>query len=253
MGNGYAPTITVRNADGDVVFSESVPFLPQDNNMTSLGVVKVPDGLREQLGMVGFFYPTAQELTNGALTSVYGDLEYPMLTFWVYAGDLGIDDGVPKSVYTLDPAEMTQLTGGDSGVESIELKPGETVDLPDGLGTITFENEAPEGAAGFQDSVKRYVSLSIHRDAAATWVLVFAVLATAGLLAALFVPRRRMWVRATPQGHTVQLEYAGLARGEDPALDGAVEQFAQRHRASLADDRPAGARPARPETTPDVD
>lgn len=253
MGNGYAPTITVRNSDGDVVFSEPVPFLPQDNHMTSQGVVKVPDGLREQVGMVGFFYPTAQELGSGALTSVYGDLEYPMLTFWVYAGDLGIDGGVPKSVYTLDPAEMTQLAGGDSGAASLELKPGETVDLPDGLGSVTFENEAPEGANGFQDSVKRYVSLSVHRDAAATWVLLFAVLATAGLLAALFIPRRRMWVRATPQGHTVQLEYAGLARGEDPALDGAVAQFAQRHLVSLADREPAGDRPARPESTPDVD
>ena len=234
MGNGYAPAVTIRDGDGDVVFSEPVPFLPQDDNLTSQGVVKVPDGLREQVGLVGFFYPTAQELGSGAYTSVYGDLEYPLLTFWVYAGDLGIDGGVPKSVYTLDPAEMTQLAGGDSGVASLELKPGETVDLPDGLGTITFENEAPAGASGFQDSVKRYVSLSIHRDAAATWVLLFAVLATAGLLAALFVPRRRMWVKATAQGHTVQLEYAGLARGEDPALDGAVAQFAQRHLASLA-------------------
>ncbi|MGU3646759.1 cytochrome c biogenesis protein ResB [Microbacterium sp. C23T] len=252
MGNGYAPTITIRNSDGDVVFSESVPFLPQDNNMTSQGVVKVPDGLREQVGLVGFFYPTAQELTNGAYTSVYGDLEYPMLTFWVYAGDLGIDGGVPKSVYTLDPSEMTQLAGGDSGTESLELKPGDTVDLPDGLGTITFENETPD-AAGFQDSVKRYVSLSIHRDAAATWVLVFAVLALAGLISALFVPRRRMWVKATCQGHTVHLEYAGLARGEDPALDGAVEQFAQRHLASLADPAAAGERPTKPESTPDVD
>ncbi|MDR7113580.1 cytochrome c biogenesis protein [Microbacterium trichothecenolyticum] len=252
MGNGYAPTITIRDSDGDVVFSESVPFLPQDNNMTSQGVVKVPDGLRDQVGLVGFFYPTAQELTNGAYTSVYGDLEYPMLTFWVYAGDLGIDGGVPKSVYTLDPSEMTQLAGGDSGTDSLELKPGDTVDLPDGLGTITFENETPD-AAGFQDSVKRYVSLSIHRDAAATWVLVFAVLATAGLLAALFVPRRRMWVKATRQGHTVHLEYAGLARGEDPALEGAVEQFAQRHLTSLADPASAGERPTKPESTPDVD
>ncbi|WP_426321450.1 cytochrome c biogenesis protein ResB [Microbacterium sp. E-13] len=253
MGNGYAPTITIRDTDGKTVFSEPVPFLPQDNNMTSQGVVKVPDGLRDQVGLVGFFYPTAQELTNGAYASVYGDLEYPMLTFWVYSGDLGIDGGIPRSVYTLDPSEMTQLAGGDSGVDSLELKPGDTVDLPDGLGTITFENEAPEGATGFQDSVKRYVSLSIHRDAAATWVLLFAVLATAGLLAALFVPRRRMWVKATTQGHTVRLEYAGLARGEDPALDGAVAQFAQRHLASLADGSPAAEDPARPASSPRVD
>ena len=31
--------------------------------MTSLGVVKVPDGLPEQLGLVGFFYPTQAPLT----------------------------------------------------------------------------------------------------------------------------------------------------------------------------------------------
>ncbi len=251
MGNGYAPTITIRDAEGEIVFSESVPFLPQDNNMTSQGVVKVPDGLAEQLGLVGFFYPTAQELTTGAYTSVYGDLEYPMLTFWVYAGDLGIDGGVPKSVYTLDPSEMTQLAGGDSGTEALALMPGDTVDLPDGLGTITFENEAPADATGYQDSVKRYVSLSIHRDAAATWVLLFAVLATAGLLAGLFVPRRRMWVKAAVQGHTVQVEYAGLARGEDPALGAAVDQFAQRHLASLDD--PSGTASSRAGSAPDVD
>jgi cytochrome c biogenesis protein len=255
MGNGYAPTITIRDTEGEVVFSEPVPFLPQDNNMTSQGVVKVPDGLREQVGLVGFFYPTAQELTNGAFTSVYGDLEYPMLTFWVYSGDLGINDGVPRSVYTLDPSEMTQLAGGDSGTESLALMPGETVDLPDGLGTISFDDESGEGAADFKESVKRYVSLSIHRDASATWVLVFATLATAGLLAALFVPRRRMWVKATTEGHTVRLEYAGLARGEDPTLDAAVAQLAQQHLASLA--APAASsvpdRSPRPESTPEVD
>ena len=77
--------------------------------------------------------------------------------------------------------------------------------------------------------MKRFVSLSIHRDAAATWVLAFAVLALLGLLAALFVPRRRLWVKVTPDGHTLRLEYAGLARGEDPTLGAALDQFAQRH------------------------
>ncbi|MCY7289503.1 MAG: cytochrome c biogenesis protein ResB, partial [Cryobacterium sp.] len=58
LGNGYAPTITVKDPNGVVVFTDSVPFLPQDANLTSLGVIKVPDGLSEQLGMIGFFYPT---------------------------------------------------------------------------------------------------------------------------------------------------------------------------------------------------
>ena len=239
MGNGYAPTLTIRDPAGDIVRSESVPFLPQDTAMTSLGVWKIPDGLPEQLGLVGFFYPTAFEMESGAFTSIYGDLEYPMLTLNVFAGDLGIDGGTPRSVYTLDTSEMTQLAGRGTDVEPIELAPGETADLPGGLGTITFENEAPAGAEGFDGSVKRFVSLSIHRDAAASWVLLFAVLATAGLLAALFVPRRRMWVKATPAGRTLRLEYAGLARGEDPTLDGAVAQLAQRH----GDDLEAALRP----------
>jgi cytochrome c biogenesis protein len=229
MGNGYAPTITIRDPAGDVVYAESVPFLPQDTSMTSLGVVKVADGLPEQLGLVGFFYPTQVQLDTGAFTSNYPALINPVLTLNVYAGDLGIDDGTPRSVYTLDPTGMTQLTGGDTGVESIQLAPGETADLPDGYGTITFENEAPVGAHGYEGSVKRFVSLSVHRDVAAPWVLAFAVLALLGLLAALFVPRRRMWVKAAVVDRTLRIEYAGLARGEDPTLAAAVELVARRH------------------------
>ncbi|QKJ18514.1 cytochrome c biogenesis protein ResB [Microbacterium hominis] len=233
MGNGYAPTITIRDADGDVVFSESVPFLPQDTNMTSLGVVKVPDGLSDQLGLVGFFYPTQAPLTTGAFTSAYPALVNPVLSLDVYSGDLGIDGGTPRSVYTLDPTDMTKLAGRGTDVDAIELAPGETTELPDGFGTITFEDESPAGAEGYEESVKRYVSLSIHRDAAATWVLVFALLATAGLLAGLFVPRRRMWVKVQADGSQVRVEYAGLARGEDPTLMDAVDQVAQRHGSAL--------------------
>ena len=233
MGNGYAPTITIRDADGEVVYSESVPFLPQDTDMTSLGVIKVPDGLDDQLGLVGFFYPTQAPLTTGAFASAYPDLVNPVVSLDVYVGDLGIDGGVPRSVYTLDTSDMDKLTGRGTDVDSIELAPGETAELPDGLGSVTFENEAPDGAEGYSDSVKRYVSLSVHRDAAATWVLLFAILATVGLLSALFIPRRRMWVKARIDGANVHLEYAGLARGEDPTLDAAVAQFAERHRSTL--------------------
>lgn len=235
MGNGYAPTITVRNAAGDVVFREDVEFLPQDGNMTSLGVVKVPDGMTEgdapvQMGLVGFFYPTAADLHSGALTSAFGDLLNPLLTLDVYVGDLGIDDGTPRSVYALDTGDMDQLTGRAIDVDSLELAPGDTVDLPDGLGTVTFEDAHDAGAA---EEVKRYVSLSVHRDVGAPFVLVFAVLALAGLLAALFIPRRRMWVKATPEdgpdGPVLRVEYAGLARGEDPAIAGAVADLARTH------------------------
>ena len=237
MGNGYAPTITVRDAAGEIVFREDVEFLPQDANMTSLGVVKVPDGLPEQMGLVGFFYPSAASLHSGAMTSAFGDLLNPVLTLDVYVGDLGIDDGTPRSVYALDTGDMEQLTGRAIDVDSLELAPGDTVDLPDGLGTVTFEDATADGAP---QAVKRYVSLSVHRDVGAPFVLVFAILALAGLLAALFVPRRRLWVKATPErtpagAPALRIEYAGLARGEDPAIAAAVADLARTHRAALAD------------------
>lgn len=229
LGNGYAPTITVRNAEGDQVLSAPVEFLPQDNNMSSLGVVKIPDGMPEQLGMIGFFYPTAVKLETGAFASAHGALNIPLLTLDVYQGDLGIDGGRPVSVYELDTDGMTKLNGRGTDVDSIQLQPGETAELPNGLGTVTFEDESPAGATDFSESVKRYVSLQIHHDASAVWVLVFALLAMTGLGLALFVPRRRMWVKATASDDTIHLEYAGLARGEDPTLAAAVDDLVRGH------------------------
>ncbi|MFB4353141.1 cytochrome c biogenesis protein ResB [Microbacterium sp. LS_15] len=250
LGNGYAPTITVRNADGDVVFTNSTPFLPQDNNMTSLGVIKIPDGLAEQIGLVGFFYPTTGVLDTGAFVSGYPDLTNPTLTLDVYSGDLGINDGVPRSVYVLDTEGMTKVTGRGTDLDSIELAPGETADLPNGLGTVTFDDESPAGATDASQSVKRFASLQIHRDASGPWVLGFALLALGGLMLALFVPRRRVWVKATPVDGGVSLEYAGLARGEDPTLAAAVDDLVAGH-ARLLD--AAGVTTAIPEAEADAD
>ncbi|NQX13143.1 cytochrome c biogenesis protein ResB [Microbacteriaceae bacterium VKM Ac-2855] len=230
LGNGYAPTITVRDPSGAEVFTDSIPFLPQDANLTSVGVVKVPDGLSQQIGMTGFFYPSATELASGAFTSNFPDLILPVLSLNVFAGDLGIDGGVPTSVYSLATDDMTQLTGGATGVGSIQLKPGESAELPDGLGSVTFENVGADPSVIGPDSVYRFASFDIHHDPTQGWVLVFAILVLAGLLTSLFVPRRRMWVKATERGDgTVLIEYAGLARGEDPQLGRAVRFVADRH------------------------
>src|SRR5690606_41131221 len=67
LSNGFAPVVTVRDADGEVAFSGPVAFIPQDNNLRSLGVIKVPDGLSEQVGMIGFFYPYPVEQSDGII------------------------------------------------------------------------------------------------------------------------------------------------------------------------------------------
>jgi len=217
LANGYAPTITVRDPAGEVVFSESVPFIPQDSNFTSLGVVKVPDGLETQLGLRGFFYPTQASLDTGAYTSNYPDLENPILTLDVFEGDLGINEGIPQSVYSLDTSNMEQRTGRDTDVESLELTIGDTVDLPNEAGTVTF------------DAAPRYAAFDVVIHPTQVWILIFAVTATAGLLTSLFVPRRRVWVKAIPSATGVTLQYAALSRGDDPTLEHAVAELLKSH------------------------
>ncbi|WIE77221.1 cytochrome c biogenesis protein ResB [Curtobacterium sp. MCSS17_007] len=225
LGNGYAMQVTVRDGKGNVAFQDVVPFLPEDANYTSTGVIKVPDASPSQLGLVGFFYPTASKLSTGAFASAYPDAQNPLLTLQVYRGDLGLDSGVPQSVYSLDTSGLEQIAGRQSTTASIELKPGETKTLPDGTGSISF------------DGVKRYVSLDVHHDPSQLFVAGFAVLAVLGLLTSLFVPRRRVWVKAVPRKGAehgeYDLEYAGLARGEDPNLERAVDDIARRHLSDL--------------------
>jgi len=202
--------ITVRDADGNVSFSGPTAFLPQDKNYTSLGVYKLPDAKPKQFGMISFFYPTAEELSTGAKTSIFPDPINPLLTLNVYEGDLGLDGGVPKNVYSLDISKMKQVAGGKSGVKGIELQKGETAKLPNGLGTVKFEG------------IKRFISMDISYNPGAGFILLFALLSLGGLVLSLLVPRRRVWVRKTADG----FELAALARGDDPTLEKIIDELA---------------------------
>ncbi|MCU1415248.1 MAG: cytochrome c biosis protein ResB [Microbacteriaceae bacterium] len=235
LGNGYAPHITVRDPSGTIVFSEPVIYLAQDANLTSLGIVKIPDGLAKQVGIRSFFYPTAQKASDGSLASVNPDLLNPEISFVMYTGNLGINSGAPKSVYSLDVSKMTEVAGPDVATAAIHLKPGQSAKIPGGLGTISFDNMAPADQKGnLEKSVQRFASLDIHRDPTLGWVLFFAICVVLGLLTGLFIPRRRVWVKAVEQEDGgLRLEYAGLARGEDPGLESAVADIAARHSQQL--------------------
>lgn len=212
QGNGYAPRVTVRDATGEVAFSDAVPFLPQDEVYTSRGVVKVPDvAAGPQIGLVGFLLPTAVEPVEGLWRSVDPQPADPLLVLSVWTGNLGLDTGVPQNVYRLDESRMEQAVDAEGDVVTLYVRPGETVDLPDGLGTLTF------------DDLPRFVALDLRHDPSLAWVLAFSLLALAGLAASLFAPRRRLWVRAAPadgpgDAPTTVVTAAGLARGDDVGL-----------------------------------
>ena len=202
-GNGFAPVITLYDGVGNIAFSGPVVFLPQDSNMTSLGVIKAPDALPEQIGIIAFFYPTAQQLESGAYASIYPDPIDPLLTMNVYLGDLGLDAGIPRNVYALDITDLDLIAGRDGPNPPIELRVGETAELPGGAGFISF------------DGLKRFASLDVAYNPGGLWIMVFAFIALVAIVFSLSVRRRRVWVRQAAG----KIEYAALARGDDDGLE----------------------------------
>ncbi|WP_105033122.1 cytochrome c biogenesis protein ResB [Arthrobacter ruber] len=207
VGNGYAPVVTVRDGEGNVASQGPVVSVPSDGLYTSLIVIKAPDARPEQLGFVGFFLPTAFVDEDGVSFSRDPDPFNPQLNLNSYYGDLGLDDGTPENVYVLDTENLTELNSRNNDAGGIVLGVGQTYDLPEGKGSITF------------DGLKRYVALDIHHDPGEVGALVFSTLALLGLTASLFIGRRRLWVRTGehPDGR-IMLEYGLLARGEDHRL-----------------------------------
>ncbi len=201
MGNGYAPTITIRNADGDVVFDESVPFLPQDTNMTSLGVVKVTDGLPEQLGLVGFFYPTQAPLDTRRLHLGLPRAHQSRAHAQRLRGRprdrrrhaaLGLHARPDRHDAAHRRQDRRRL---DRARARRDGRPAERPRHHHVRGRVARRRGGLRRSRSSGSSRSRSTATSRR-----PWVLVFAVLALAGLLAALFVPRRRMWVKVTPDG-----------------------------------------------------
>ncbi|MGA5443766.1 cytochrome c biogenesis protein ResB [Streptomyces griseoincarnatus] len=210
VSHGYAPVVTVRDGKGEIVYQDAVPLLPLDNNVTSNGVVKVLDGYRnpqgkkEQLGFQAFFVPTFGGSASGTMLSQFPALDYPVLALNAYHGDLKADSGIPQSVYQMDKTKMKEFKDADGELLKKLLTPGETMTLPGGAGSITFEKDIKEWA-GFQ----------VVQEPGGGWALGGALTAIGGLAASLFVQRRRVWVRAVrgDDGVTV-VEMAGLGRSE---------------------------------------
>jgi cytochrome c biogenesis protein len=191
QANGYAPTVIVRDKSGKLIFDGPTTFLPQDGNLTSIGSIKVPD-MSPQIGFVSSFLPTAdRDEIRGGFSS-YPEVLDPRLLLAVWKGDLGLNTGVPQSVYRIDTSKMERI-----GLKALVLN--ETYDF--GEGSITF--------TGW----KSWVNLQVVDDPGKSFALLGAILAILGLLTSLFTRQRRVWVK---QGRKTQV--AGLAKNGIPGL-----------------------------------
>lgn len=197
QANGYSPIVTVKDKSGAVVLRGAIPFLPQDGNLTSIGAIKVPD-MSPQLGFVAKFLPTAERTAERGGFSTFPEALKPLLDLAAWSGDLGLDSGIPQSVYRINTEGMNQI-----GLAA--LSPGETWTLPGGVGSITFDGFTP------------WVNLQVVRDPGKTYSLVGAILILLGLLVSLFGRRHRIWVRVSKKDGDTIVHIAGLTRS--PGLD----------------------------------
>ena len=216
IGHGYALRFKVRGPDGTVAYDAVQPFLPRDASFASDGVVKVPDippgkdGKPRQLGFSGFFTPTTILTPNG-VESGYPAPRNPAVTLLAWRGDLGLNNGRPQSVYGLQTAGLHRVVDAAGKPATKTLRPGETLSLPGGAGSITF--------VGFSE----FATFQITSDPGRQLALVAAILLIAGLIVSLRVRRRRLWLRVRPDGGRTVVEAGGLARNDPETF---AEDFA---------------------------
>lgn len=202
LGWGYAPHIIVRNNSGEIVFDDSVVFLPQDVNFSSTGVIKVPD-LEPQLGIQAIFAPTAIVTSDLGPHSMFPDLVNPMIFASFWKGDLGLDDGKPQNIYALDKTKLKRVGLHD-------MKPGETWQLKNNQGSVEFV------------AVEKFATFNIASDPGQNYALFGAILAILGIIASLYIQRRRLWIRVVSDDGKTEVVVAAISRHEDLDLSEVV-------------------------------
>jgi cytochrome c biogenesis protein len=148
--------------------------------------------MNPQIGFIGSFVPTYDRNAKRGAFSSFPEVLDPRLLLTVWRGNLGLDTGVPQSVYRLDTSKMVKI-----GMKQLEL--GQTLNF--GEGSITFEGYKP------------WVNLQIVDDPGKLYALFGAIFAILGLLLSLFTRQRRIWVKASDG-----VEIAGLAKNAAPGL-----------------------------------
>jgi cytochrome c biogenesis protein len=225
LGHGYAPVVRYTDRYGH---SQTVvaAFPNQDSMMTSRGVVEFPDanidpakgfdpGNKQQVAFTGLYLPTVGSDTSDV--SAYPAERNPMLFLTPYRGDLGLDAGIPTSVYSLDDHQIT--TGRLKQVgDLIRLTPGASATLDDGT-KVEFLGTRP------------WITTTVRYDPGESLVLVGAVLLLLGLVVMLLGRRLRVWFRIPPSGPA---SAGALARSAYPGFASEFESIVEEARRDVS-------------------
>lgn len=216
LGHGYAPVITYTDRYG-VSQTSTVPFLPDDDLLTSSGAAIFPDvnvdpdtGEQDhdsQVAFDGMFMPTTPDEAPYT-RSEFPEAENPGLMLSAFRGDTGVNDGQPQSIYEVDPEQISSGALAPVADEAQLMYLGDSWELDDGT-EVSFDGYA------------RFATLEVRDDPGEPLVLSSAVAMLLGLVPGLTVKRRRIWVRTGSDG----TQAAGLARNEHSGFESEFDQL----------------------------
>ncbi|HEX2771530.1 MAG TPA: cytochrome c biogenesis protein ResB, partial [Micromonosporaceae bacterium] len=226
LGHGYAPVIRYTDRNGRAQTTVA-PFLDTgDGMLTSEGVATFPDvnvdpvtGKRDrdaQVAFEGLYLPTAPD-SPPYVRSQHPEERAPALMLFAYRGDLGLEAGIPGSVYRLDQRQIRSGRLKQVGEPKL-IRKDEAWTLGDGT-KVEFLGTRP------------YVVLSVRHDPGSGIMLASAGVLVMGLMLSLFGRRRRVWFRlipppngSSPTGGSSVMEAGGLPRTDYP---GFADEFRQ--------------------------
>jgi cytochrome c biogenesis protein len=216
---GYVPVVRVQGKDGkDLVAPQEVLTLRDPASEWSTGAVRVTRA-SPQVGLELTMFTgleTAPNCPGGAPFCNDPRLVRPVLVVLAYQGDLQANRA--QSVFTLDRSRLELL-----GDRPLLLAPGQSRALANGM-VVSFTG------------LKQYSVFTLARDPGVPVVAAAAGLLLCGLVPSLYVTRRRVWVRAGPDGAGgTRVELAGLALQGKAAFEGELARLAEHIRRGTLD------------------
>jgi cytochrome c biogenesis protein len=217
-GFGWAPVVEVRQGD-ELIASEPITFVqdtaPEGVPQLAMpwhGVLKLPS-LHPQVGLTLELWPDSRAWlrlrTTGEPVAMTQEFQ-PLLFFKVFRGDL-----TDTSPLSLDTSVMRKAGQGVVGA-------GQTVDLR--TAKALADGSSPSGLTISFPELRQYSVLQVSRDRGVPLVLLAAILVLLGLLPALYTSRRKVWVRAEPDGNGTVLKVGGFALQRKPQFE---EEFSR--------------------------
>ena len=163
LGHGYAPIVKYTDRYGHSVRPRSrrscrrtrtspVPARSPSRTSTSTrrrgSNVDPKTFVKQQVGFAGLLPTRRRRRTSADVSaSVFPAEKNPLLVLVAYRGDLGLDGGIPQSVYSLDQSQIDSgaLKAVDAS-DPLRLRPGQTAKLDDGSSVAVRRHAAVRDA-----------------------------------------------------------------------------------------------------------